>query len=83
MNRLGQIDFGLRKIKPLKIKKIKIDRFHVTKVGDRTLTPAQKRKVKEEAGFRCSVCHEKFDPRYLEVHHKKSIASHKNKIMGG
>jgi cytochrome c553 len=82
MNKKRQIDFGWGKTKPIKIQKIKIDKFHITKAGDRTLTPAQKRNLKEEAGNRCSRCHKKFDSRLLEIHHKKSIASHKNKLIG-
>ncbi|MDO8516906.1 MAG: cytochrome c3 family protein [Nanoarchaeota archaeon] len=69
----------MKKIKPLKLK---LDRFHVTKIGDRTLTPAQKRKLKEVVGYRCQKCHKEFDARYLQIHHKKSIASYKNKITG-
>jgi 5-methylcytosine-specific restriction endonuclease McrA len=53
-------------------------RIYITKNGDRTLTPAQKRKVKEEQKFKCCKCGKKTDPRLLEIHHKKGIAKHKN-----
>ena len=53
-------------------------KLYVTKAGDRTLTPAQKRKLKEARGNRCEKCGKKFNPRYLEIHHKKGVAKHKN-----
>lgn len=52
--------------------------IYVTKPGERTLTSARKLQIKEEAGFKCSKCHRKFDPAYLQVHHKKSVASHRS-----
>jgi len=79
-NLLRRMDFGFKpyKLKLPKSPKIKVERFHVTKVGDRTLTPARKRKIKENQGFRCAKCGKKTDPRYLEVHHKKEISKHKS-----
>jgi hypothetical protein len=85
MNKKGQFDFGWNKpvkIRPAKIPKLKIDKFHITNVGDRTLTPAQKRKLKESVRYKCSRCHKKFESRLLEIHHKKSVSSHKNKLTG-
>ena len=70
--------FKQPKIKPYKIQKVKIPKVHYTKAGDRTLTPAQKRKIKEKQGFRCIKCGKKIDSRYLEVHHKKEIRKHKS-----
>jgi len=70
------------KVKPLKVNTPKIEKFHITKGGERTLTSAQRRNLKEEVGFRCQRCHKKYDARLLEIHHKKSIASHKNKLTG-
>ena len=51
-----------------------------TKAGDRTLTPVQKRKVKEEQGYKCAICKKKFHPRLLEIHHKKEVHKHKSKF---
>ncbi len=80
--RYGDIsDLNLSKQKQIKLPKIKIERIHITKVGDRTLTSTQKRKLKEEVGFRCQKCHKKFEPRLLEIHHKKSVASHKDNLL--
>lgn len=73
-------DFKIPKERPIKIEKIKVPKVYVTKNGDRTLTSAQKRKLKEENGFRCQKCGEKYEARLLEVHHKKSISSHKDKF---
>ena len=81
--------FNMPKIKPIKntrsknnlgMPSIKSMTYHTTRAGDRTLTPAQKRKVKEEQGFKCAKCGKKYDGRLLEVHHKKSISSHKSPI---
>jgi 5-methylcytosine-specific restriction endonuclease McrA len=74
------MDFGFKpyKIKPIKIQKIKVERIHQTKMGDRTLTPAQKRKIKEDQSFKCAKCGKKTDPRYLDIHHKKEIHKHKS-----
>ena len=58
-------------------------RLHVTKGGDRTLTPARKRKIIEKAKFRCYDCRKKFDPAFLDVHHKKEVSSYKNPLDGG
>lgn len=73
-------NFGTKpiKIKQPKIKPPKIQKLYMTKAGDRTLTPAQKRKLKEATGYRCSICGKKFDGRLLEIHHKKGVAKHKN-----
>ena len=73
-------NFGATKQKPIKVQKVKIDKFYMTKVGDRTLTPAKKRQLKEAVGFKCQRCNKKVHPRLLEIHHKKSVASHKNKM---
>ena len=54
--------------------------FYSTKSGDRTLTKAQKRKIKEEQGFKCAHCHKKKPARYLEIHHKKEISEHKSSL---
>jgi 5-methylcytosine-specific restriction endonuclease McrA len=74
------MDFGFKqsKVKPLKFEKIKIAKIYQTKMGDRTSTPAEKRKIKEEQGFKCAKCGKKTDPRFLEVHHKKEIHKHKS-----
>jgi 5-methylcytosine-specific restriction endonuclease McrA len=66
--------------KKVKAPKIKLHRIYATRAGDRTLTSAQKRKIKEDQGFRCARCGKKTDARYLEVHHKKGVAKHKNPI---
>ena len=66
----------------LKLDLPKLERWHITRAGDRTLTPAQKRKIKEEQKFRCAKCRKKFDSRLLEVHHKKEVHKHKNKLTG-
>lgn len=67
---------------PFKISLPKINknslRVYVTKVGDRTLTPSKKRKLKEAVGFRCQICGKKKPARYLEIHHKKGVAKHKD-----
>lgn len=65
-----------RVVNKLEIKKLPT--FYTTRVGDRTLTPTQKRKFKEEKGFKCEICKKKFDSRLLEIHHKKEVAKHKN-----
>lgn len=54
--------------------------FYQTKAGDRTITPAQKRKIKEEQKFRCAKCGKKFHSRLLEIHHKKEVHKHKNSL---
>lgn len=67
-------------------KEIRATKLYSTKVGDRTLTPAQKRNDKKGAGYRCARCKRKFSfeeaQDYLQVHHKKSVASHKDKFLG-
>ena len=67
------------KLKLLSAKSIK---FYQTKVGDRTLTSAQKRKLKEETNYRCQKCGKSFKdlPKYLEVHHKKEVHKHKSQF---
>lgn len=55
-------------------------RLYQTKAGDRTRTTAQNRKLKEKVNFRCQRCKQKFRPAFLDVHHKKKVASHKNKF---
>jgi len=39
--------FDLPKFKSVKINNIKVDKIHITRAGDRTLTPAQRRKLKK------------------------------------
>lgn len=80
---MGIFDFNPLRFnsKPIKAKPIKLPTFHTTRQGERTLTSAQKRKLKEEAGFKCERCGGKFKEEYLQIHHKKSIASHKNPII--
>ena len=68
--------------KPIKLPKIKVDKIYTTKMGDRTLTTAQKRKIKEGQGCRCTKCGKKFPKWQLHVDHKKPIASYKNKLTG-
>lgn len=58
--------------------KVRSLRVHVTKHGDRTLTPAKKYDLKKSRGFICEECGHKFDSRYLEVHHRKSVSSYKH-----
>ena len=79
--------FNMPKVKAVKVAKnknilglpsIKDMTWHTTKVGDRTLTTAQRRKIKEEQGFKCARCGKKTPERLLEIHHKKSVASHKH-----
>lgn len=55
-------------------------KWHITRAGDRTLTSAQKRKLKEETNYRCQKCGKSFKrlPKYLEVHHKKEVHKHKH-----
>jgi len=74
------MDFLNFKAPKMSVPKVKTSslKVHVTKVGDRTLTPAKKRKLKEATGYRCEVCGKKYPARYLEIHHKKSVASHKS-----
>ncbi len=79
---MGLFDFKMPKFKAPKVERLKVARLHMTKVGDRTSTSAQRRKLKEAVGFKCQRCGKKFDGRLLEIHHKKSIASHKNKLTG-
>lgn len=67
-----KMDLGLPKANSL--------RLYTTKTGDRTLTPVQKRKVKEEQNFKCAKCGKKFPEWQLHVHHKKGVAKHKNSI---
>ena len=61
-------------------------KLYFTKAGDRTLTPAQKRKKKEKEGLKCKKCSKKFSfedaQDYLQIHHKKSISSYKDKLTG-
>ena len=73
------MDFGFEtKIKPVKLEPVRIPRLHITKAGDRTLTSAQKRKLKEAVGFKCQRCKKKYPERLLEIHHKKAIHKHKS-----
>ncbi len=64
----------------IEMPKAKDFRWYITKTGDRTLTPTQKRKIKEEQNFRCAICGKKFKPRYLHVHHKKEIHKYKSPL---
>lgn len=64
---------------PYGYKPIKLERYHVTYAGDRTLTPAQKEKAKADVGYKCQECGRKFDSQFLQVHHIKEVgASKKN-----
>ena len=56
------------------IKSPKIPSITVVKPGDRTLTPADKKRVKIERDFKCEKCHKKFAPNHLEVHHINEIS---------
>ena len=80
MNFLNELSrtLGEQNIKTRRL--VKNQTIHVSKVGDRSLTPVQKRNLKKEKGFRCDICHKKFDPRYLEVHHRRAISKHKNSL---
>ena len=49
-----------------------------TIAGDRTLTPAKKREIKEKQGFKCAECKRKFLEWQLHVHHKKDVSKHKS-----
>ena len=66
------------KFKSPKLEKVIVPKMRITKEGERTLTSAQKRKLKEDVNFKCERCHKKFNPRYLEIHHKKAIHKHKS-----
>lgn len=77
---MGLLDLGSPKIKKVKIEPIKLSKIHVVKGGVSGLTPAQKRKMKEAVGNRCGECGKKFDSEYLQIHHKKSLASHKHPL---
>jgi len=68
------------RIKKINLKPPKIEKMHITHAGERTLTAAQKRKLKEEVGYRCQICKKKYNPRFLEIHHKKGIAKHKSQL---
>ena len=61
---------------------IKLDKIYSTTPGDRSTTPAQKRKIKEEQDFKCAHCKKKYIPRLLEIHHKVEIHKHKDKLTG-
>lgn len=52
--------------------------LHTTRQGERTTTPAQNRRVKEEQGFKCAHCSRKFPEWQLQVHHKKGVHKHKS-----
>ena len=64
----------------VKVPKIKLQKVYATRAGDRNLTSAQKRKIKEEQGFRCAKCGKKFPEWQLQIHHKKGVAKHKNPL---
>lgn len=66
----------------LKVKANQFKVYQTTEGVSRTRTTAQNRKLKEKANFRCAKCKKKFDGAFLDVHHKKSVASHKDKLVG-
>ena len=67
----------------MKIKGIKLKDYTLfsTTAGERTLTPARRRKVKERQGYKCAHCHKKFPEWQLQVHHKKEVHKHKQPFV--
>ena len=63
---------------PLGLPSFKSVTFHSANVGDRQTTPAEKRRIKEEQDYKCARCGRKLPKEYLQVHHKRGIASHRN-----
>lgn len=76
---MGLYDFNLPKQKPMKIQKLKVAKMRIAKKGDRTLTPADKKKEKLNAKHKCQRCKKSFPARLLDIHHKKGVATYKSK----
>lgn len=71
--------FDIPKMKALKIKSPPIQKMRFAKKGERTLTHADKKKELRNAKHKCQKCKKSFPAYLLDVHHKKSVASHKSK----
>ena len=51
----------------------------MSRKGDRTLTSADKKKEMRNSKHTCQKCKKKFPAYLLDIHHKKSVSSHKSK----
>jgi len=73
------MNFGIKGIKPPKIKKLRFET-----AGDRTLKESEKKRLKEEADYKCQKCGKKKSLNHLEIHHKREIYKVKRKagLMG-
>jgi 5-methylcytosine-specific restriction endonuclease McrA len=64
-----------------KIKSPVITKTRFARKGERTLTQADKKKEMRNSKHVCQKCKKKFPAHLLDIHHKRSVASHKIKEM--
>lgn len=71
----------LPKMTSPKIKSPTIAKMRISRRGERTLTSADKKKEMRNVKHTCQKCKKKFPAYLLDIHHRKSVSSHKSKDM--
>jgi len=61
------------------LKPLQVAKMRTARKGERGLTAGDKKKQKLKVHHRCQRCKKIFEGYLLEVHHKKGVATYKNK----